>query len=119
MPQMTFTVRWPDGLTREYYSPSLVVHDHLSTGADYSVAELRDRARVALGLASDRVLATYGFRCTSAAETVAAIDTAAARYADTATARVVGMDPDHLPPPDAAPGGTGAGPDRTLGGRRT
>ena len=36
MPEMTFTVRWPDGRVEDCYSPSLVVHDHLQPGRRYS-----------------------------------------------------------------------------------
>ena len=39
MPEMTFQVRWPDGVEQRWYSPSLVVHDHLSLGATYAGAE--------------------------------------------------------------------------------
>jgi uncharacterized repeat protein (TIGR04042 family) len=33
---MMFAVRWPDGAERAYYSPSLVVADHLETGREYA-----------------------------------------------------------------------------------
>jgi len=33
---MTFSVRWPDGAVDDFYSPSLVMHDHLSVGEAYT-----------------------------------------------------------------------------------
>ncbi|MGZ6801009.1 MAG: MSMEG_0570 family nitrogen starvation response protein, partial [Mycobacteriaceae bacterium] len=32
MPEMTFTVQWPDGKRESCYSPSLVMHDYLTIG---------------------------------------------------------------------------------------
>ena len=81
MPEMTMTVRWPDGAVQECYSPSLVLHDHLETGGVYPVAEFVDRATYALRIASDRVREKFGFACTSAAATEQQIRAAAARYA--------------------------------------
>ena len=69
MPEMTVSVRWPDGRSADLYSPSLVMHDHLSPGATYTVDEFVKRASTALGIASERVRAKYGFACTSAAAT--------------------------------------------------
>lgn len=69
MPEMHFAVRWPDGSEASYYSPSLVVHDHLEVGGTYPVAEFVDRADRALDIASERVRARFGFACTSAAHT--------------------------------------------------
>ena len=66
MPEMTFTVEWPDGSLQQCYSPSLVMHDHLRTGESYPVAEFVRRVATALDEASGRVRAKYGFACTSA-----------------------------------------------------
>lgn len=74
MPEMTFTVRWPDGAVQDCYSPSLVVHDHLDAGAAYTVADFRERAATALHLASERVRASYGFACTASAASLERID---------------------------------------------
>ena len=71
MPEMTVQVRWPDGLFRRYYSPSLVLHDHLAPGT-YRVDDFRSRATTALDEASARVRAKYGFACTSAAASAGA-----------------------------------------------
>ena len=66
MPEMTFTVRWPDGSTQSCYSPSLVMHDHLVAGEDYTVADFLTRTTTALTEASERVRAKFGMYCTSA-----------------------------------------------------
>jgi len=60
---MMFAVRWPDGAERAYYSPSLVVADHLEAGA------------------SDRVRAKYGFPCSRAAGSLSGIERDAAGFA--------------------------------------
>ncbi len=103
MPQMTFTVRWPDGSIQRYYSPSLVVHDHLRVGTEYTVTDFLDRTHTAMEIASDRVQARFGFRCTGSEETVEAVNGAAARYGADAVVRVVAMDPDRLPVADGRP----------------
>ena len=66
MPEMTFTVRWPDGRVEDCYSPSLVMHDHLRAGNTYPMTDFVDRTSLALDTASERVKARYGFECTSA-----------------------------------------------------
>ena len=48
MPEMTFDVQWPDGRVQRCYSPSLVMHDYLNAGSDYTVAEFVDRSAQAL-----------------------------------------------------------------------
>ncbi|MBD0862441.1 MSMEG_0570 family nitrogen starvation response protein [Gordonia sp. zg691] len=92
MPEMTIEVRWPDGVARQYYSPSLVLHDHLSPGV-YRVDDFRTRATTALDEASARVRAKFGFACTSAAASAEAIADDAARHAGTAEVEVVSMYP--------------------------
>lgn len=93
MPELTFTLRWPDGRQAAYYSPSLVVHDHLTVGASYPVADVVRRCSAAMGEAAERVRAKYGFVCTSALETDAAVREAAARYAPDALVEVVLLHP--------------------------
>lgn len=92
MPEMTFTVRWPDGTVDHCYSPSLVVHDHLSVGAGYEVAEFVDRTDLALAIASARVQEKFGFACTSAEAQRAAIHARAATC-PTGEVVVLGMEP--------------------------
>jgi uncharacterized repeat protein (TIGR04042 family) len=93
MPEMTFQVRWPDGVEQQCYSPSLVVHDYLSVGATYDVAEFVARTGRAMAEAGERVRAKYGFACTSAAATAREIQRAAVRYPADAAIRIVAMHP--------------------------
>ena len=81
MPEMTFTVRWPDGATQECYSPSLVMHDYLRDAFTYPVADFMSRAVSALTQASERVKAKYGMHCTSAAAQIDALEQSSSRYA--------------------------------------
>lgn len=80
MPEMTFTVQWPDGTVDDCYSPSLVVHDHLEAGGTYTVREFTQRSATALGIASDRVRAKFGFGCSSSAATLEQIERTAALH---------------------------------------
>ena len=93
MPEMTFDVRWPDGRVQSCYSPSLVMHDYLGSGSEYTVAEFVERSTRALHEASERVRAKFGFACSSAAWTKEHIVDAAARFPSDATIRVVSMHP--------------------------
>ncbi|AZG47098.1 MSMEG_0570 family nitrogen starvation response protein [Gordonia insulae] len=93
MPEMTFAVRWPDGAVQNCYSPSLVMHDHLDVGANYTVADFRTRATSALDEAAERVRAKFGFACTSAAATADDIVRNANRYEDDAVVEVLTMHP--------------------------
>lgn len=93
MPEMTFDVQWPDGRVQRCYSPSLVMHDYLTAGSNYTVADFLDRSTTALHEASERVRAKFGFACSSAAWTNQEISTAAAEFPSDATIRVVEMTP--------------------------
>lgn len=93
MPEMTFSVRWPDGRTEDCYSPSLVVHDYLVTGSTYTVADFTGRAATAMDVASERVRAKFGFACTSAAATRARIDRSASAFDAGDTVEVLAMHP--------------------------
>ncbi|WP_119696589.1 MSMEG_0570 family nitrogen starvation response protein [Microbacterium halotolerans] len=92
MPEMTFAVRWPDGEQTSHYSPSLVMHDFIAVGERYSVSDFVRRACEALGLAGDRVLAKYGFACTSAKHSEETIIAAADSYAS-GDVEIVAMQP--------------------------
>lgn len=100
MPEMSVVVRWPDGREQDCYSPSLVMHDHLSVGGRYTVADFERRATHALGVASERVRAKYGFACTSAAATTDQIARAATAYSPDDLVEVVRMWPP-MPPEDS------------------
>jgi uncharacterized repeat protein (TIGR04042 family) len=80
MPEMSFHIRWPDGVTEQCYSPSLVIKEHLAVGEAYTVADFMQRSRTALTIASDRVREKYGFACARAMRQLATLESAAARF---------------------------------------
>lgn len=80
MPEMRFSVRWPDSAVSECYSPSLVMKDYLAVGQHYPVADFVERSRTALNIASERVRARYGFACSSALDQLARIEHKAAEF---------------------------------------
>lgn len=98
MPEMTFELQWPDGSRQRCYSPSLVMHDYLTTDTSYTVAEFLDRSGTALAEASDRVRAKFGYACTSASATGDEIRKAASRFPSTSLIHVTSM----LPPLEKA-----------------
>jgi uncharacterized repeat protein (TIGR04042 family) len=85
---MHFRVRWPDASETRCYSPSSVVRDYLSPGERYALADFMRRTREALGMASERVRAKYGFACSQAMDQLAEIEHIAARFSETAEAQV-------------------------------
>jgi putative flavoprotein involved in K+ transport len=78
MPEMNFRVKWPSGQEQDCYSPSYVIEEHLRVGDSYAVADFVQRVGVALHTASDRVLARYGFECSSALDQLRSIELVAA-----------------------------------------
>jgi uncharacterized repeat protein (TIGR04042 family) len=88
LPELTFVVRWPDGATTNCYSPSLVVEEYFTPGTAYAVADFVSRARTALGIASARVEAKFGFPCSRAATELARIEARAGEFAHDPAARV-------------------------------
>lgn len=76
MPEMRFTIRWPDGTLEGCYSPSLVIKDYLTPGESYALADFLARSREALTIASQRVEARYGFPCSRAMGQLARIEAA-------------------------------------------
>jgi uncharacterized repeat protein (TIGR04042 family) len=88
MPVMHFHVRWPDASETRCYSPSLVVRDYLEPGRRYALDDFLQRTREALGIASERVRAKYGFACSQAMDQLAEIEGIAARFSATADAQV-------------------------------
>ena len=84
MPEMHFKVEWPNGVVEDCYSPSYVIEEHLVVGEAYAVDDFVARARAALTIASERVLAKYGFECSSALDQLRAIEERAARLPETA-----------------------------------
>lgn len=88
MPEMRFTIRWPDGALESCYSPSLVVKDYLTPGQSYALADFLSRSREALTIASARVEARYGFPCSRAMGQLARLEQAGQAYATHPDARV-------------------------------
>ncbi len=82
MPEIVTVLRWPDGLVQRVYSPSLVVTDHVIAGESYPVADLAERLDRALVEAGERVRAAYGFPCSRAAASRAAVAQRAAAAGD-------------------------------------
>lgn len=80
MPALHFQLRWPDDETAWYYSPSTSIREHFEPGVRYPMNEFLSRARAAMQHASERVRAKYGFYCSSAADTLLAIETKAATF---------------------------------------
>ena len=88
MPVMHFHVRWPDQSETRCYSPSLVVADYLAPGQSYALPDFLTRTRDALGIASERVRAKYGFACSQAMDQLAEIEQIASRFGDRPEAQV-------------------------------
>ena len=74
MPEIQFVVRWPDDTVTACYSPSLVVREYFAVGSRYALDDFLARSREALGIASERVRARYGFPCSRAQTELAAIE---------------------------------------------
>lgn len=66
MPEVRFTLKWPDGTEEECYSPSTVIKRFFEEGRTYTLDDALARARTGLGQASDRVAEKSGFACTAA-----------------------------------------------------
>ncbi|HFD2124531.1 MSMEG_0570 family nitrogen starvation response protein [Acinetobacter baumannii] len=73
MPSVNFTVKWPNGVHVQYYSPSTVIYDYLTEGKRYVAAQFLKQAENGLNAASERVRARYGFACSSAMDSLATI----------------------------------------------
>ncbi len=99
MPEMTVTVRWPDGRVADCYSPSLVMHDHLEPGATYRVDDFTRRSATALAEASERVRARYGFTCSASAASLDRIRATASRFDAADHVEVLAMHPPLPLPP--------------------
>ena len=88
MPEMHFTIRWPDGERERCYSPSLVIKDYFTPGASYPLADFVQRSRDALTIASERVRAKYGYGCGHAHAQLEQIERRAGTFPDFAQASV-------------------------------
>jgi uncharacterized repeat protein (TIGR04042 family) len=89
MPEVVFTIQFPDGMTKECYSPSTIVLNHFRQGEEMSVTEFVARSREAFAAASERVRAKFGFACSSAAAQLASIEEWTRAYAGESTIRIL------------------------------
>ncbi|MRW82669.1 MSMEG_0570 family nitrogen starvation response protein [Pseudoduganella sp. FT26W] len=80
MPEVRFTVRWPDDSVTDCYSPSTVIHDYLQAGERYPLDDFMQRSRTALNLASERVRLKYGYACSSAMDQLERLEARALTY---------------------------------------
>jgi len=83
MPEMVFSIRWPDGMRMACRSPSTVIARHLPP-AIYTLADFLACARTGFAAASERVREVYGFPCSRAATQLQAIESAARCFSDEA-----------------------------------
>ena len=88
MPEMYFDVRWPDGDVQRCYSPSTVIEDYFTAGAEYEVDDFLNRSRTALGIAGERVREKFGFYCTGASGQLEQIEETARAGVFPADARI-------------------------------
>ncbi len=92
MPEVYFQIQWPDGEITRCYSPSTIVGEYFEAGTTLTVEELMSRSSEALGKASDRVEAKFGFHCTSAAAQLEAILSQARRFRADEPVRVLSVE---------------------------
>ena len=80
MPETRFKIQWPDGSQETCYSPSSIVKEYFEPDREYPLTDFLDRSRMALNIASDRVLAKYGRACGLAISQLAEIEATATRF---------------------------------------
>ena len=68
MPAVNFFIRWPSGEEEQCYSPSTVIHDYFKEGDSMPLGEFLVQVEKALKHASDRVVDSYGYACSSASD---------------------------------------------------
>jgi len=83
MPEVFFSIRWPDGTRMACQSPSTIIGRHLPPSV-YTLADFLVRARTGFAAASERVRDVYGFPCSRAAAQLQAIEAAARGFSDEA-----------------------------------
>ena len=89
MPEVHFSVRWPDNSTSDCYSPSRVIKDYLEVGKSYPIPDFVERSRAALTMASERVQQKFGYMCSSAMDQLGQIERTASRFEDQENALVI------------------------------
>ncbi|ASU37485.1 hypothetical protein hmeg3_03680 [Herbaspirillum sp. meg3] len=88
MPEMHFSVRWPDNSVTDCYSPSLVVKEFLEVGQSYPLTDFVQRSATALNIGSERVRQKFGYACSSAMDQLQRIQETAKRFEEIADATV-------------------------------
>ncbi|WP_211463972.1 MSMEG_0570 family nitrogen starvation response protein [Collimonas silvisoli] len=88
MPEMHFSVRWPDNSVTDCYSPSLVVKEYLEVGQTYPLTDFVERSATALNIGSERVRQKFGYACSSAMDQLQRIQDTAKRFEEVADAKV-------------------------------
>lgn len=89
MPELHFSVKWPDGSIDDCYSPSTVILDYFQVGNPYSLEEFLEVTQKALNAASDRVEQKFGYRCSSAMDQLSIIQHKAGMYAGNTDSAIV------------------------------
>jgi putative flavoprotein involved in K+ transport len=80
MPEIEFTIRWPDGRTKRCTSPSRSIEGAVVTGAHYPVSEFVRRTHAAFEVGAQRLRAIRGFGCSAAAQLLDELDATAATF---------------------------------------
>lgn len=91
MPEMHFTVVWPDGQQERCYSPSLIIRELMTEGAEYPVYEFLERSRAGLRIGAERVRAKYGFYCSAALDQLAELELRANGFAPEDKVRILSL----------------------------
>jgi len=92
MPEIHFSIQWPDGEITRCYSPSTIVREYFSRDLTLTIEELVETSTRALGAAGDRVEAKYGFACTSAAAELRNIQVRAGSFSAEEKVTIVDID---------------------------
>ena len=66
MPEVYMQIEWPGNKKDVVYSPSSIIYEHFKKGEAFSVDMFEKKVTEALTQASQRVLAKFGYECTSA-----------------------------------------------------
>ena len=74
MPEVRFTVRWPDGTASSFWSPSRVLRCYFGPGTRLTVGQFAELGTAALERADERVREKYGFRCAGVAATTEPVE---------------------------------------------
>jgi uncharacterized repeat protein (TIGR04042 family) len=74
VPEVHFSIRWPDGARDVCYSPSTAIRGHFAAGTAYQLPEFLARSHAGLTAASERVRARYGSACSLALGQLARIE---------------------------------------------